>query len=205
MIDAPAISQKPTLQEARKDFARAHICSAARELFHSQGYAATTFDQIAKAAGTRRTTLYSHFRDKAEILEHIADAYQERLCALVAMLDGPIPARPQIDAWIAAMVELVAAERAPATLIIGLGVGQDTPDAILRTSERFPRALGARVAAFGKTLDAGPDNGRARAWSRVVLRELSLACLQAARQDPGSGEAVAVAADLFDWFVREYA
>ncbi len=205
MIQTPALSQKPSLQAARKEFARAHICNAARELFHSQGYAATTFDQIAKAAGTRRTTLYSHFRDKAEILEHIADAYQERLCALVAMLDGPIPARAQIDAWVAAMVDLVAAERAPATLVIGLGVGQDTPDAILRASERFPRALATRVAAFGKTRDAGPDNGRARAWSRVVLRELSLACLQAARQDPGSAESVVVAADLFDWFVQEYA
>ena len=205
MNQIPVPSQKPTLAAARKEFARAHICNAARELFHSQGYAATTFDQIAKAAGTRRTTLYSHFRDKAEILEHIADEYQERLCKLVAMLDGPVPTRAQIDAWVAAMVELVAAERAPATLIIGLGVGQDTPDAILRTSERFPRALATRVAAFGKTMIPGTPDGRARAWSRVVLRELSLACLQAARHDPGSAEGIAVAADLFDWFVREYA
>lgn len=196
---------QPTLQAARKAFARTHICNAARELFHTQGYAATTFDQIAKAAGTRRTTLYSHFRDKAEILEQIADDYQDGLCALVAMLDGPIPPRAQTEAWIAAMVNFVAQERAPATLVIGLGVGQDTPDAIQRTSERFPRALAARIPAFGKTMDADGSNSRARAWARVVLRELSLACLQAARGAPESDQAIAVVTDLFDWFVREYA
>lgn len=198
-------AEKPTLHAARKAFARTHICNAARELFHSQGYGATTLDQIAKAAGTRRTTLYSHFRDKAEILEQIADEYQNGLCALIAMLDGPVPTRPQIEGWIAAMVEFVAAERAPATLVIGLGVGQDTPEAIKRTSERFPRALAARLPAFARTLDAGEANGRARAWAKVVLRELSLACLQAARKEPGSAESVIVAADLFGWFVHEFA
>lgn len=91
MKATPAPAEKPTLQAARKAFARTHICNAARELFHDQGYGATTFDQIAKAAGTRRTTLYSHFRDKAEILELIAEEYQQGLCALVAMLEGPVP------------------------------------------------------------------------------------------------------------------
>lgn len=200
-----SLDQKPTLQSARKAFARAHICNAARELFHSQGYDTTTFDQIAKAAGTRRTTLYSHFRDKAEILEQIADEYQDGLCALIAMLDGPRPDRESIETWIAAMVDFVAKERAPATLVIGLGVGQDTPEAIQRTSERFPSALAARIPAFEKTFEARAENGRARAWARVVLRELSLACLKAARKEQGSGESLTVAADLFEWFVREFA
>lgn len=201
----PAPAEKPSLQAARKAFARAHICNAARELFHVQGYGATTFEHIAKAAGTRRTTLYSHFRDKAEILELIADEYQEGLCALVTMLDGPVPPRQQIEAWIAAMVEFVATERTPATLVIGLGVGQDTPDAIQRTSERFPRALAARIPAFAKALDGGSAHGRARAWAKVVLRELSLACLQSARKDADCDDGAAAAADLFGWFVREFA
>lgn len=198
-------AEKPTLQAARKAFARAHICNAARELFHTQGYGATTFEQIAKAAGTRRTTLYSHFRDKAEILEQIADEYQTGLCALISMLEGPVPSREQIDGWIAAMVDFVSRERAPATLVIGLGLGQDTPEAIRRTSERFPRALGARIPAFARTQGAEAANGRARAWAKVVLRELSLACLQAARKEPGSADSIKVAADLFEWFVREFA
>lgn len=205
MESNPAQAGKPSLQAARKAFARTHICSAARELFHVQGYAATTFDQIAKAAGTRRTTLYSHFRDKTEILEQIAEEYQAGLCALVSMLEGPVPSRPQIESWIDAMVAFVASERAPATLVIGLGVGQDSPEAILRTSERFPHALAGRISAFARTMQEGEGHDRARAWAKVVLRELSLACLQAARKDAGSAEGITVAADLFEWFVREFA
>ncbi len=204
IVTAP-LDQKPTLQSARKAFARTHICKAARELFHSQGYAATTFDQIAKAAGTRRTTLYSHFRDKSEILEQIADEYQEGLCALIDRLDGPIPDRANIDAWTAAMVEFVAQERAPATLIIGLSVGLDSPEAILRTSQRFPLALAARIPAFEKTFDAQADDGRAQAWAKLVMRELSLACLKAARKENGSAASLSVAADMFEWFAHKFA
>ena len=205
MIKLAETSHKPTLQVARKEFARSLITQAARELFFTQGYVATTFDQIAIAAGTRRTTLYSHFRDKAEILEQIAEDYQNGLCELVAMLEGPVPDRAQIEALICALVDFVGRERAPATLVIGLGIGQDTPPAIRRTSERFPIALATRISAFAKANSTDAHNGRARAWAKVVMRELSLACLQAARRDVGSEDALAVATDLFEWFVRKFA
>lgn len=196
---------RPTLQSARKAFARTHICQAARELFYRQGYTATTFDQIASAAGTRRTTLYSHFRDKADILEQIADEYQDGLCALVPLLEGPVPDPQQVQAWIATIVAFVEQERAPATLIIGLGIGQDTPDAIQRTSGRFAQALATHISAFAKAAAGDPAHGRTRAWAKVVLRELSLACLQAARKETGSQDALAVATDLFASFVRDHA
>jgi len=205
VIKTPTIPAQPTLQAARKAFARSHICNAARELFHSQGYSATTFDQIAKAAGTRRTTLYSHFRDKAEILEQIADDYQDGLCALVSMLDGPIPTRAQIEAWFAAMVEFVETECTPASLVIGLSIGQEIPDAIQRTSDRFPKTLAKHLPAFKKSMDYSADNGRTRAWSLVVLRELTLACLKSARKEPGCDATMAVVTDMFEWFVRQYA
>lgn len=203
MTSLGATNLTPSLQEARKAFARAHISQAARELFFTQGYGATTFDQIAKASGTRRTTLYSHFRDKAEILEQIADEYQDGLCALVAKLDGPVPSRKLIEAWISVLVDFVRQERAPATLVIGLGIGQDTPDAIQRTSERFPHALAERISAFRNAFTQG--HPRTRAWAKIVLRELSLACLQAARDEDGSEDAIEVVTDLFDYFVREHA
>jgi AcrR family transcriptional regulator len=203
MNSVVAPDRPPTLQSARKAFARAHISQAARELFFSQGYAATTFDQIATAAGTRRTTLYSHFRDKAEILEQIADEYQDGLCALVELLEAPVPNRAQIEAWIATLVAFVRQERSPATLVIGLGIGQDTPEAIQRTSQRFPQELAKRVSAFKKAQDQ--ENPLARAWAKVVLRELSLACLQAARDEEYSEHALIVATDLFESFVRDHA
>ena len=198
------MSDRPSLQDARRSFVRAHICSAARDLFFQQGYTATTFDQIARAAGTRRTTLYSHFADKAEILGAIGEDYHAGLCRIVEDLPGPVPTRAEIDAWIAALVVYVVSEKVPATLMIGLGVGQDTPPVVARVGERFSEALAARLPAFAHARTAGADAAPARARAKLILRELSLGCLEAARAESrAEGEALlAVVADLFERFVH---
>lgn len=194
-----------SLQEARRAFTRKHVCDAARDLFYRQGYEATTFEQIAKAAGTRRTTLYSHFRDKEDILEAISDEYHAGLCALVDRLPGPAPSREEIDTWIASLVDFVKRERAPATLVIGLGTGTGHHDTILRSSKGFLSALAQRSPAFKKAMGSDPDDRMVNAWAKVVLRELSFACLAAARDGDQSAEAITVAAELFERFVHEFA
>lgn len=202
-----AASPSLTLQQARKAFARAHICEAARDLFHRQGYAATTFEQIAQAAGTRRTTLYSHFADKAEILDAIGQDYHARLCALVEELPGPVPSRAAIDAWIARLVDFVVAERTPATLLIGMGMAQDAPPVVDRFSRSFHDALAARIPAFARAARPEAEYAKARAWAKLILRELSLGCLEAARQGDDAQGALppilVVVADLFERFVRD--
>lgn len=195
---------KPSLHDARKAFTRAHICDAARELFYSAGYAATTFEQIAQAAGTRRTTLYSHFRDKGEILEAIGDEYHKGLRQLVEELNGPRPSRPEIDRWIAALVAYVVSERAPATLLIGLGISRDRPTPVQKWSDAFAHALAGRIPAFRKAITPGESDSKIAAWARVVLRELSLACLEAAREQQAGRAMLEVAADLFERFVNDY-
>lgn len=192
-------SPAPSLQEARKAFVRTHICEAARDLFFHQGYAATTFEQIARAAGTQRTTLYSHFADKAEILRAIAEDYHVGLCRIVETLPGPVPTRPAIDAWIDRLVDYVIEQRTPATLVIGAGVALDSPPVVDEVANRFRAALAARIPAFAHAFAAG--DARAAAWARMVLRELSIACLEAARSDAGR-PMLGIAADLFERFVH---
>lgn len=201
-MDHPA-ANPPSLQDARKAFIRAHICDAARDLFHRQGYGATTFEQIAKAAGTRRTTLYSHFADKADILEAIGTDYHVALARIVEELPGPTPTRAEIDRWIARLVKFVISERTPATLMIGLGVGHDAPPVVDRVSERFRDALCTRLPAFARAYRPGPEHAPARAWAKVILRELSLGCLEAARGDGEGDHVLAVVADLLERFVHD--
>lgn len=196
-------SPQPSLQEARKAFARRHICEAARDLFHRQGYGATTLEHIARAAGTRRTTLYSHFADKAEILEAIGVEYHSALAGLVDSLPGPTPTRAEIENWFDALVTFVVQQRTPAELMIGLGVGQNTPPVVEKVSERFRDALCARLPAFARAFDPGPQNARAHAWAKVILRELSLGCLEAAREEDDGREVLAVVADLMERFVHD--
>lgn len=66
-----------SIRAAKKRLTRGLILDAARELFETRGYAATTVDEIASSAGTTRATLYLHFASKAELLESLVRAVDE--------------------------------------------------------------------------------------------------------------------------------
>lgn len=58
-----------TLREAQKEMTRNRLFDAGLELFTSRGYAATTIDDIASAAGTTRVTFYAYFASKVELIK----------------------------------------------------------------------------------------------------------------------------------------
>ncbi|MCG2621874.1 TetR/AcrR family transcriptional regulator [Arthrobacter sp. I2-34] len=60
-----------SLREAQKQLTRQLLLEKGLELFESKGYAATTIDDIAGAAGTTRTTFYLHFSSKAELMSEL--------------------------------------------------------------------------------------------------------------------------------------
>ena len=74
---------------SRKAATRARICDVANELFFTQDFNSVTMEEIAKAAGIRRSTLYLHFRDKEAILDAIAKAFIAKLRRVIERLPGP--------------------------------------------------------------------------------------------------------------------
>ena len=65
------------IRAARKRLTHELLLATARDLFESQGYAATTIDDIASGAGMTRATLYLHFSSKAELLEQLVSGVEE--------------------------------------------------------------------------------------------------------------------------------
>lgn len=65
------------------DAQREQLLGAAARLFASQGYTATTMQQVAEAAGVGKATLYHYVRDKPALLAAIAGGHVARLVALV--------------------------------------------------------------------------------------------------------------------------
>ena len=55
------------LRAAQKEMTRKILVSAAMELFQSKGYAATTVNDIAAAAGTTRVTFYAYFSSRSDL------------------------------------------------------------------------------------------------------------------------------------------
>ena len=56
-----------SLRDELRRVTSARITSAAEELFKSNGYRATSIQDIVRAAGTTATTFYRHFKSKAEL------------------------------------------------------------------------------------------------------------------------------------------
>jgi AcrR family transcriptional regulator len=74
-----------TVRDRRTRETRARIAEAALGLFLSRGYAETTIDQIAEAAGVSRRTVFHHFPAKESmLLDHFAGRREVALQRLQA-------------------------------------------------------------------------------------------------------------------------
>lgn len=70
---------------------RERILGVSRDLFIEQGYSATTIRQILSASGFTTGTVYHFFRDKEDILYHLAENHLEETHELVYSLLPPGP------------------------------------------------------------------------------------------------------------------
>ncbi|GGJ41944.1 TetR/AcrR family transcriptional regulator [Streptomyces brasiliensis] len=74
------------LREAQKQMTRRLLLDSGLELFKSKGYAATTVDDIATAAGTTRVTFYAYFPSRSELMKALID---ERLNEALQRVRSP--------------------------------------------------------------------------------------------------------------------
>jgi AcrR family transcriptional regulator len=190
------------LREARKDFTRAHICAAAKEVFFEHGYTAPTMEQIARAAGIQRSTLYTHFRDKEEILDAITVEYTERLKGIVARLPGPRPCKAEIGRWIGEFAQFAQEQRAPTELLVTASSMAHLPEPIRKFAGKFVEMLAANLPAFRQALEAPASLDHA--WAMATLRELGWALCFYAQQgeNEDTNNRLSVATTLFTRFVN---
>jgi AcrR family transcriptional regulator len=82
---ATGTTEKPKrTQRERSEATTAELLAAARELFAQDGYAATSLDEIASAAGVTKGALYHHFHSKRAIFRAVYAAEQRRLAEIEA-------------------------------------------------------------------------------------------------------------------------
>jgi AcrR family transcriptional regulator len=67
------------LRAAQKAMTRKLLLDTALEMFQAKGYASTTIDDIAAAAGTTRATFYAHFPSRVELMKAIIGELNEHL------------------------------------------------------------------------------------------------------------------------------
>jgi AcrR family transcriptional regulator len=103
---------------------RAKVLAAAEELFATRGAGEVTMDDIAKAAGVGRGTLYRRYPDRASIAVALLDeherALQERLMSGPPPLGPGAPAADRLAAFYDAMLTLLDRH---VHLVLGTEVG----------------------------------------------------------------------------------
>ena len=97
----PPFSSDPCLFRRRRKEARpAELLDAALALFVEKGFAATRSEEVAKAAGVSKGTLYLYFPSKEELLKAVIQHFIANEVTVgaqeAAALDGPTP-RMMID------------------------------------------------------------------------------------------------------------
>lgn len=80
-------------QEERSAASLAKLMDAARPLFRTQGYAATSVDDITRAAALTKGAFYHHFTDKKAIFHAVFEEAEDQLKADIRM------ACKSDDAW----------------------------------------------------------------------------------------------------------
>lgn len=70
MAKKPDTAKRSAVEERREN-RREEILRAAQDLFHRQGYANTSLDDIARAVGIKREGLYYYFPNRTQILIEI--------------------------------------------------------------------------------------------------------------------------------------
>ncbi|WP_255770607.1 TetR/AcrR family transcriptional regulator [Pseudarthrobacter sulfonivorans] len=74
-----------SLREAQKQLTRDVIVERALELFTEKGYAATTIDEVAAAAGTTRATFYAYYPSRSDLMRD----FMARVNAVLDRADAP--------------------------------------------------------------------------------------------------------------------
>lgn len=74
------------LRQAQKQMTRRLLLESGLELFTTKGYAATTVDAIATAAGTTRVTFYAYFPSRSDLMKALID---ERLNEALQRVRSP--------------------------------------------------------------------------------------------------------------------
>ncbi|WP_051580744.1 TetR/AcrR family transcriptional regulator [Pseudonocardia acaciae] len=115
---------QPTTERADAARNRAKVLAAAAGLFRARDPRTVTMDDVARAAGVGRATLYRRYPDVGSIAEALLDEYeralQERLMSGAPPLGPGAPAAERLAAFYAAMVELLEAHL---PLVLGADAG----------------------------------------------------------------------------------
>ena len=91
---------------AKGDETRRQILAVAADLFHKQGVAATSPDQIVEASGTGKGQFYHYFKNKEGLVHEVLQTYLDTIRNGGGPLDYEIASWDDLERWFTAQIAL---------------------------------------------------------------------------------------------------
>lgn len=106
-------------RERKRQQARDQLYAAALHLFVTQGYEATTMDQIAETADVARATVFNHFSQKVGFLEEWGARRRARVNEILGSQHAEdLPVGDRLRRYLKAMADLNVASRVETTVLM---------------------------------------------------------------------------------------
>src|SRR4029077_20821837 len=180
------MSDAKPIRQPRAKRTRIQLLEAARRAFAERGYAGTTIDEIAEAAGVSKGAYYFHFKSKEDVLVALIDDWAMAVSKRLEPLAGEkLELRTMLDA----LLSTGGAVWSPALLIEFWSQAERTEP----VKEALTRAQRSWRAAAAKRIGKAH---RARLIAAGLTTDSTLSMLQAIRDglvvrasQPGGGSA----------------
>ncbi len=189
----------PAAEAAEDTAKRRQILAGAYRVFLESGYDAASMNDITRAAGVSKGTIYAYFGGKAELFEAVVEAERSRVTGdLLAVLEPDRPVAEVLSAFgrgVAALALRDDVIRAQRTVI---AVAERMPELGRRFYEEGPQRLQAALAGW---LQAKAESGELRiADATLAAAQFSDMCSGTLTRErlygfpPGAGEETRIAA-----------
>jgi AcrR family transcriptional regulator len=203
----PVAAPRPAPRAALPDAVRRQrLCEAAAGVFLRDGYAAASMDEVARAAGMSKRTLYQVFPSKAALFEATIAA-----SIMPITLDTDLEREPDLrralTGILVAAAEHLLSERQVGIFRLVIGERQCSPELAAAThrvvTSRGSSALERRLAAeaeAGRLAIANPK-GAARMLYGMVIGSAQMRLLLGVREPPTPAEIAALAEEAVTLFL----
>lgn len=164
------------------DTTRDRLLEAARELFTTAGYHATTTTLLAKRAGVAEGTIYRHFQSKQALLNV---AFQEVQSAGTAMVQGHLDGAGRTDERLAQLgrewLDLAESDPARMRMLLGWRLPGELDASSVQATRDFHLVV-ERLIAAGKQ-EGSIRSGVVELWATVWLTLMTLAVERVASRE----------------------
>jgi len=175
------------LSTQRSDATRDTIIEAARRRFLRFGARKTTMDEVAREAGTSRTTLYAHFGNKEELY---ATLLQQDAEAFIQEASGVLETKASAGTKISRIVEITRATYAR-NHVMRLALARDEEMSLEPVAHAFTREQEQRIIdLLRQVLEEGVAQGALRSvdTERVAYLMFHLGRVLVERETAGIGD-----------------